>query len=264
MRIIKFRKWYLVAIIFIFILTLCTTISFITLKIRNISVYNELSEKRKNSKKDDVVVSYEEYKKNVINEYKGKKVLALTFDDGPHSKYTPKLLAILKKYDAKATFFILGSCVAENEEIIKTAYSQGNEIATHGYSHKIMTKLSTDALIKDIKLSLDAINPNISEEITLLRPPYGIVNEKVMKTLNKFGLTCIKWDLDSLDWKLRNTNKITERVLKQVSDKKIILMHDIYKTSVEAVECILQELKDEYSFVTVSELMILKEAENIN
>lgn len=263
MRIIKFKKCHIIAIISIFTLTLCAAISFVTIKIKNISVYNELATKKENYK-EELVVSYEEYKNHVINEYSGKKVVALTFDDGPHEKYTPMLLDVLKKYDAKATFFILGSCVPGNEKIIQAAYSQGNEIATHGYSHKIMTKLSTDALTKDIELSLDAIKPNITEEITLLRPPYGIVNEKVIKTLDKFGLTCIKWDLDSLDWKLRNTNKVTTRVLKQVSDKKIILMHDIYKTSVEAVECILKELKDEYSFVTVTELMILKESENTN
>lgn len=263
MRIIKLKKWHIITTLTTFILLLCTAISFFTIKIKNMSVYNELTSK-KGIYKESLSLNHEEYKKHVINEYKGKKVLALTFDDGPHEKYTPILLDILEKYDAKATFFILGSCVAGNEEIIQKAYSQGNEIATHGYSHKIMTKLTADALVKDIELSLDTIRPNITEEITLLRPPYGIVNEKVTSVLDKFGLTCIKWDLDSLDWKLRNTNKITTRVLKQVSDKKIILMHDIYKTSVEAVECILKELKDEYSFVTVTELMILKEAENAN
>lgn len=176
-------------------------------------------------------------------------------------KYTEELLDILEKYNAKATFFILGSCVNGNEEIIQKAYLQGNEIATHGFSHQIMTKLSKSALIEDIKLSLDAISPNIQEDITLLRPPYGLVDDSVKNVLDDFGLTCVKWDLDSLDWKLRNTEKITKRVLAQVEDKKIILMHDIYKTSVEAVKCILQELQNEYEFVTVTELIILKEFE---
>lgn len=176
-------------------------------------------------------------------------------------KYTEELLEILEKHNAKATFFILGSCVEGNEEIIQKAYEQGHEIATHGFSHKIMTKLSTSALEEDITLSLDAICTNIQEDITLLRPPYGLVNDNVEEVLKKFNLTCVKWDLDSLDWKLRNTEKITKRVLAQVEDKKIILMHDIYKTSVEAVECILQELQGEYEFISVTELMLLKENE---
>lgn len=176
-------------------------------------------------------------------------------------KYTKKLLDILEEHDAKATFFILGSCVNGNEEIIQDAYLRGNEIAAHGFSHKIMTKLSKSALIEDIEHSLEIIRPNIQEEITLLRPPYGLVNNSVKSVLDSFGLTCVKWDLDSLDWKLRNTEKITKRVLAQVEDKKIILMHDIYITSVEATEHILQELQNEYEFVTVTELMILKENE---
>lgn len=201
--------------------------------------------------------SYIEYTKLILSEYANKKVVALTFDDGP-GKYTDDLLEILEKYNAKATFFILGSCVQGNEAIIQKAYEQGHEIATHGYSHKIMTNLSTSDLEEDIQLSLDAIYPNIQGDITLLRPPYGLVNDNVENILSKFNLKCVKWDLDSLDWKLRNTGKITQRVLSQVEDKKIILMHDIYKTSVEAVECILQELQGEYEFISVTELMILK------
>lgn len=178
-----------------------------------------------------------------------------------HGKYTESLLDILETYNARATFFILGSCVEGNEEIIQKAYLAGHEIASHGFSHKIMTNLSKTELTQDIKLSLEAISPNIQEEIALLRPPYGNVNDSVLEVLEDFGLTCVKWDLDSLDWKLRNTEKITKRVLTQVQDKKIILMHDIYKTSVEATECILEKLQEEYEFVTVTELMILKEYE---
>lgn len=176
-------------------------------------------------------------------------------------KYTEELLEILEEYNAKATFFVLGSCVEGNEGIIQRAYKQGHEIATHGFSHKIMTKLSTSALEEDITLSLEAIYPNIQDPITLLRPPYGLVNDNVEIVLKKLNLKCIKWDLDSLDWKLRNTEKITKRVLAQVEDKKIILMHDIYQTSVEAAKQIIQELKDEYEFITVTELLILKENE---
>lgn len=256
MKCIKLKNFIL---FLIFVIILCTVLLYFmiicikakinTAKSSNMQKYmfgfNELSD-------------YEDFKQHVINEYSSKKVIALTFDDGP-SKYTTDLIKILKEHNAKATFFILGSCVQGNEQIITNTFLQGNEIATHGHSHKIMTKLSKDMLITDISNSLKEIEPAITEKISLIRPPYGITNDKVKNIANDFNLTIVKWSLDSLDWKLRNTEKITNRVLKQVKDGDIILMHDIYKSSIEATENIIKSLKNEYEFITVSEMLILKE-----
>lgn len=196
------------------------------------------------------------YIQSVLDKYSNTKVIALTFDDGP-SKYTKSLLEILKKHNIHATFFLLGDKVLKNKETVLKIYSEGHLIGSHGYSHRIFTRLTNDEIYEEIELSKTAIESITNTPLKFIRVPYGIISDDVLNILNKYSLTSVLWHIDSTDWKLRNTNKIYAKVIKKAKDRRIILMHDTYKTSVSAVDKIIESLKDEYSFVTIEELMIL-------
>lgn len=181
-----------------------------------------------------------------------KKYLALTFDDGP-SKYTEKIIALLKEYDYHATFFVLGTKLRENnKDILQMVVDNGNELGVHGYSHKSFTKLSLDTVQKEITDTRNLITELTGFTSTLVRPPYGNINNKI-RSLG-YG-PYILWNNDSLDWKYRNSKKIYERVIKNVESGSIILMHDTYSTTFEALKLILPYLKENnYEVVSVSKL----------
>ena len=160
-----------------------------------------------------------------------EKVVALTFDDGPHSVYTKELLEGLKKRGIKATFFLMGSNIEGNEELVRQMKQDGHLIGNHGYRHVQMTEEGAEKVRESVEKTGKIIGEIIGEEPEYLRPPYGDWNEELAE---KTDLTPVFWSVDSLDWKYQNTPKITNRVLKDVEDGDIILMHDIFSTSVES------------------------------
>lgn len=182
------------------------------------------------------------------------KMIALTFDDGPHKTYTPELLDGLKERGVRATFFLMGESIDGNEEIVKRMQEEGHLIGNHSYQHIPLTKANEDAVCNAVEKT-----ETIIAEITgvcpqYLRPPYGDWNENLECRLD---LTTVFWSVDSLDWKLKNTDKIVNRVEKQAEDGAIVLMHDIFGTSVEAALKLIDRLqKKGYTFVTVDELLI--------
>lgn len=196
-----------------------------------------------------------------LSKYKDKKVIALTFDDGP-SKYTPLLLNILKKHNVSATFFLLGSKIDKNVDVIKRMNDDSHLVASHGYSHKIFTKLNNDKIAEEIIYSKDKIEKITNKPLKFIRVPFGIINDDVLSVLNDFNLSSVLWHIDSTDWKLKNTKKIANKVIKKARNRRIVLMHDTYKSSVLAVDIIIEKLKNDYSFVTVEELMILNTYSN--
>lgn len=199
--------------------------------------------------------------KEIINKYKDKKVIALTFDDGP-SKYTEKLLDILKEKEVKATFFLLGYKIENRIDTVKRMSEEGHNIGIHGYTHKLFTKLTEEEINYEIETSRDIIENIIKDKVELIRVPYGAINELTTEVIEKHELTSILWNIDSKDWKLRNCKKVTKRVVSSAKDKKIILMHDTYLPSVNAASEIIDKLKEDgYCFVTIKELLILKNAE---
>ncbi|WP_098743169.1 polysaccharide deacetylase family protein [Paenibacillus sp. EZ-K15] len=183
---------------------------------------------------------------------KGGKRVALTFDDGPHPKNTLKILDLLEKYDAKATFFMLGNRVDFYPEIVKEVADEGHELGNHTWNHKDLTTLSKVEGIKEVERTNQAIKSAAGRESTAFRPPYGAVNKQVQSAISS---PTVFWTIDTLDWKSRNPAAILNIVLENVRDGSIILMHDIHATTAEAVEPILKYLKKEgYEFVKVSEL----------
>lgn len=180
--------------------------------------------------------------------------VALTFDDGPHQICTPALLDGLKQRGVKATFFLMGENIAGKEALVQRMQEEGHLIGNHSYRHIQMTKEGAEQACAEIEQTEEIIRSITGSRPEYLRPPYGAWNEQLECRVN---LTTVLWNVDSLDWKLQNTERIVRQVEKDVKSGDIILMHDIFKTSVEAALRIVDDLqKQGYEFVTVEELMV--------
>ncbi len=187
------------------------------------------------------------------------KVVALTFDDGP-SRYTNDIIDILEKNDAVATFFILGNKVKLYEDTLKRSISNGNEIGNHTFNHKWLTKLTDDEIKEQISNTQSIIEEVTGYTPLLFRPSYGSLNRRVRKDIN---LDIVLWNVDTMDWKYKSTNKIVARATNNVKDMDIILLHDTYKSTKDSLEKIITTLKDKgFTFVTVSELKEIKKLRN--
>ncbi|MGM9924386.1 MAG: polysaccharide deacetylase family protein [Bacillus sp. (in: firmicutes)] len=188
----------------------------------------------------------------------GVKYVAITFDDGPHHILTPRILDILKKYDAKATFFVLGNRVEYYPEIVKRTAEEGHEIGNHSWSHPKLTSLKPEELTKQINKTSNAVEKITGKPATILRPPYGAFNEAVKKAGNG---PIVNWSVDTLDWQNHSKELVKRNVRLNTKNGSIILMHDIQQATADALEDILAYLsKEGYHFVTVSQLLQLSDA----
>lgn len=180
--------------------------------------------------------------------------VALTFDDGPHQIYTAKLLDGLKERGVHATFFLMGENIEGNEDLVRRMQEDGHLIGNHSYRHIQLTKAGEDAVCQAVEQTEELIEDITGSRPEYLRPPYGDWNENLECRMN---LTTVFWTVDSMDWKLKNTAKVVRRVEKDIKPGDIILMHDIFPTSVEAALQLIDNLQAEgYTFVTVDELLI--------
>ena len=192
-----------------------------------------------------------------------KKLVALTFDDGP-SEYTKRILRTLKQYDSVATFFVVGNRVELFEDVLKEELEIGCEIGNHTYEHKVLTELNAEQIWLQIYRTNEAVKKVTGEYPTLMRPPCGFDNGSTNCII---AMPLILWSVDTKDWQTQNCYCSVQTVLENVKDGDIILMHDMYEASAEAVETIVPSLIAEgYQLVTVSELaeyrgMILQEGE---
>ena len=182
------------------------------------------------------------------------KTIALTFDDGP-GPYTEKLLDILDKYDAKATFFLIGSKVSGQASVVRSIQAHGHQLGNHSWSHPELPKLSVDQIAGEIDRTNEAIRQATGVKPSILRPPYGAVNGVVLEQLRLRNMSSILWSVDTRDWADRNSQIVCSRAVAGARPGAVILMHDIHQTSVNAVPCILSSLKQQgYSFVTIQRL----------
>jgi len=181
-------------------------------------------------------------------------VVALTFDDGPHKIYTKQLLDGLRERGIHATFFLMGENLEGNEALVRQMRQDGHLIGNHSFCHVKLTQAGAEAVCRDVEKTGEMIKALTGQYPQYLRPPYGDWNEELEERLD---LETVFWTVDSLDWKLQNTEKIVKRVEKSVQNGDIILMHDIFSTSVESALQLVDELQSQgYQFVTVDELMI--------
>lgn len=185
----------------------------------------------------------------------GGKVIALTFDDGP-GPYTALLLDILDQHSAKATFFLIGSKVSSQANVVRSIHARGHQLGNHSWSHPELPKLPINQIASEIDRTNDAIKQATGVTPAILRPPYGAVNGTVLEQLRLRGMSSILWSVDTRDWADRNSDIVCSRAVAGAHPGAIILMHDIHQTSVGAVPCILSALKQQgYSFVTVQGLL---------
>src|SRR5438270_2789719 len=186
--------------------------------------------------------------------------IAMTFDDGPSAKLTPKLLDLLAAHHIKATFFLIGQNVAENPEIVAREAREGHEVANHSWSHPNLAKMSDDGVRGQLRRTDDAIRSAIGNRPTLMRPPYGSLSVRQKKWINQeFGYKIVLWDVDPLDWRRPGANVVCNRIVKNTRAGSIILAHDIHPGTIDAMPCVLNQLEAKgFKFVTVSELIAME------
>lgn len=186
------------------------------------------------------------------------KVVAITIDDGPHYKVTPEILAVLKEKQVKATFFVLGTNVAQNPQLLAQEVADGHEIGTHTYSHPLLTKLDSKKIAEEFDKAEKILLQATAPKPTLFRPPGGFYNSQVIEVAHQRGYTVVLWSVDPRDWSCPPTEKVVAQVVSEVKPGSIILLHDgqYPLPTPQALRAIIDHLrKNGYEFVTVSELL---------
>ncbi len=186
--------------------------------------------------------------------YKYKKVVAFTFDDGP-SEYTNDLIKTLTLNNSKATFFLIGNKMNDMKSEVRNLYNYGMEIGSHSYSHENLLSLNKDTIMKEVNSTNIIFNEITGSEIKIIRPPYGNYNDFI----KYYNMPIILWNIDTRDWHVRDSKTIYNHILKYISDGSIILMHEVYPETIEAVKMVLPVLTNMgYKVTTVSELAEIK------
>jgi len=181
------------------------------------------------------------------------KPVALTFDDGPHKTYTNQKLDILKQKNVPATFFMVGNLVGAYPDVVQRIKNEGHELGNHTWDHAQLTRLSAADIQSEISKTQDAVKQACGTAPNVMRPPYGAVNDTVKQNV---GLPIIMWSVDPDDWKDRDKNTVIQRVVSNTKSGDIVLMHDIYESTADAVPEIIDQLSAKgFCFVTVSELL---------
>lgn len=185
-------------------------------------------------------------------------VVALTFDDGPNSRYTPQILDILYEQQVAATFFLLGEKMDGNELLIREIAASGHEIGSHTFSHPDLTALDSPEIQKEIRQTDEALKKILPDySIRYVRPPYGRYTEKVQAAIDR---PLMLWTIDSLDWEDSDAEKIYTAVVDQIEDGDIVVFHDDNEETVKALSKIIAELKKRgFQFATVSQLAQINE-----
>lgn len=215
-------------------------------KLKNLEIVNnELTEAAKISLNLDE--SY--HKEHTIQ--KETKLVAFTFDDGP-SKYTLDIANILEEYNASATFFEVGYNIKAHPEITKELSERGFEIANHTTDHSKLTKLTEAKYLSKINDNNAIFKELTGKDMPYLRPPYGSYNDKIKASA---GVPIVTWSLDTRDWESRNKDKVIEMVINNIKEGDIILFHDLYESTRDAVKELMPLLKEQgYQAVSVGEL----------
>ena len=180
--------------------------------------------------------------------------IALTFDDGPSAAWTPALLDGLKERGVKATFFLIGENADKNPEIVKRMAEEGHLIGNHTYHHVELTKVSENEARLELADTSAVIARITGKEPEYMRPPFGAWQRKLEQEIQMLP---VLWTIDPLDWTTENQDEIVNKVVTEAEENDIILLHDCYKSSVEAGLRIIDILQEEgFVFVTVDELLL--------
>lgn len=189
------------------------------------------------------------------------RLVALTFDDGPHPELTPRLLDILRQNGVRATFYVIGRNVETYPEIARRIVAEGHEIANHSWSHPRLTSLGASRLRNELTSTSEIIQRVTGRRPTNMRPPYGAINDSVRNSiLREHGMDVIMWSVDPLDWKRPGAEVVRRRLVEGATPGGILLAHDIHPGTIEAMPGTISDLKAKgFGFATVSQLLALKE-----
>ncbi|WP_165748938.1 polysaccharide deacetylase family protein [Cellulophaga sp. Z1A5H] len=189
-----------------------------------------------------------------------KNVIAITFDDGPHPEFTPKVLELLKKYNAKATFFCIGKHIETYPNVFKEIIKQGHTVGNHTYSHtNNFGFLQTKKMIEELLKTNAIVKDHIGCTMQLYRPAFGVTNPRIKKALKATKLQSIGWSIRSLDTTSRTSNTIFNRSTKNLSKGDVILLHDTSLKSIMVLERLLLFLqKQNMESVTIDSLFNIK------
>jgi peptidoglycan/xylan/chitin deacetylase (PgdA/CDA1 family) len=187
------------------------------------------------------------------------RLLALTYDDGPHPRNTPALLDVLSRHSVCATFFLVGDCVTRQPELARELADAGHVIANHTYGHPRLIFCPPARVRRELSECQRVLADNVGEHSRLWRPPYGGRLPHVMTVARNMGLEAVMWSVNAKDWRLRTANEVEKRVARRVRGGDVILMHDgggERLHTVEATDRLIRRFKNEgYKFVTVPEMM---------
>lgn len=176
-----------------------------------------------------------------------KGTVVLTFDDGPHPIYTPQILAILKKYNVKATFFMVGMNAKKYPELVKQVLAEGHAVNSHSLTHPLLTRLNDTQLNREVETPQIIINNIIGKKPLCLRYPFGASNEHVRSVIRQHGITPVSMGFNSFDYDRPGTDKIVSWVLKNSYSKQVILLHDGFnkrEQTVAALPRIIEGIKE--------------------
>lgn len=239
------KKEHLVIVFFVFaIVMISTLIVVMTKKEKQAAAYEATQHQA-------AVIKHQEENKKTY------KTVALTFDDGPRKGTTDVLLDTLKRENVKGTFFVVGTQVENEPDLLQRIVTEGHVIGSHSYQHKNLAKMPPAELKKDSEKMEAIFQQTVQQSVRYVRPPYGATNKDVNKTLL---LPSIQWSVDSKDWVSRDEKAIIKQIKENIFDGAIVLMHDIHPETVAAVPMVIKELRDEgYEFVTIDDMFQLSQ-----
>ncbi|MGN7413346.1 polysaccharide deacetylase family protein [Paenibacillus sp. SAF-068] len=197
------------------------------------------------------------------------KKVALTFDDVPDPRFTPQVLDVLKKYNVRATFFIVGSRAEKHPDLVKRIVKEGHMVGNHSYNHPEFSKLSMNAFRKQILHTGDIIRRLAGYTPKMIRPPYGDINEEQLRWAARQHYSIVNWNVDSLDWKGLSKTEVKDNILSAVKPGSIVLQHagggvgSNLNGTIEALPEIIEELRNRgYELVTLDEMLGLPKAKD--
>ena len=186
----------------------------------------------------------------------GKPKIAITFDDGPWKKTTNRLLDLLVKYDSKATFFVIGEHASYNKDILKRTSDLGMEIANHTFTHNKLNENNVDVFLQDVEKANDIIEEITGKRANLLRLPGGAFGYSD-EAIAKIPYPIFNWNVDTRDWKNRDKQTIIDSIMSNAKEGSIVLVHDIYEPTIDAMEVVIPELINQgYEIVTLETLAL--------
>ena len=205
------------------------------------------------------------YIKTLCRGHRNERVVALTFDDGPDERMTPRVLDVLKEHNIKATFFLVGEKAAQHPELVLRMVAEGHIVANHTYSHKAQFPMSSSEIVaEELQRCRDVIAKHIGKQPKLFRPPFGVTNPIIAKVVKLYGLHTIGWSIRSLDTVAKHSREsVCHRVVSRLHDGAVILLHDRCEEADMLLQMLITEIeKRDYRFVALNEMFNIDVYEN--